>query len=269
MNAERPVASVGQGGLHDGSIGYLYAYIIPAAVIGSVWLGRSTGQEDLFAFLPLLIAYGYVPIIQALRAHALRPIPEAVRASRGWQAYYRLLPLMSPPAQLAMLYVVGDAWANGHYGPVARLTLLFTTGIFSGMFAINIAHILIHRREVLDRLIGGLLLSMVCFGSFKIVHLQIHHPLVGTPLDFATARRGQSLYSFWRRCLTANVTTPLRCERERLGKVGKPLWASELLPWYLLSGTWLAIALALWGWAGALFFLAQSLIAILKLDIIN
>lgn len=255
--------------LHDGSLGYLYMFFIPAILIGGILLGRASGENNWFAFLPFAFTYGVTPLLQAWRARVLRPIPDSVKRSPGWQAYYRLLPLTAPPCQLAMLYVAGDAFAHIAYAPAARFALLFTTGLFSGMFAINIAHVLIHRRESLDRLFGGLLLSMVCFGSFKIVHLQVHHPLVGTPLDFATARRGQSIYAYWGRCLTANFATAVRCERERLAKLGKPIWASELVGWYLVSCLWLALAVALWGWMGAVFFLGQSLIAILKLDMIN
>lgn len=55
-------------------------------------------------------------------------------------------------------------------------------------------HELIHRRQPLDRFIGGLLLSTVSFGTFKIVHLQVHHPYVGTPLDFHGKARPDDLF---------------------------------------------------------------------------
>src|SRR5262249_3006058 len=144
-----------------------------------------------------------------------------------------------------------------------------TTGMFSAMFAINIAHELIHRRERLDRLFGGLLLSTVSFGSFKIVHLQVHHPYVGILLDFATARRGQSIYLFWVQSLAGNFIEVLRLECNRLRRSGKSVWTSELVPWWACTLLCLSVAVYWWGpWAG-LFFLIQSLIAIMYLDLIN
>ncbi len=124
-------------------------------------------------------------------------------------------------------------------------------------------------REPLDRALGGFLLSTVGFGSFKIVHLRIHHRYVGTPLDFATAQRGQSIYAFWWKNLISNVSEAIRCEREELARRGQAFWHSELLLWYLLSLLWLAIDMVLGGWKGGVFWGIQALIAILTLDWTN
>jgi alkane 1-monooxygenase len=173
------------------------------------------------------------------------------------------------PAQLAMIYVAGSYWCTGPLGPAGRVGLAITTGMFSAMFGITIAHELIHRRQRLDRAVGGALLSTVCFGTFKIVHLSVHHRFVGTARDFATARRGQSIYRFWGEALAGNVREALRCDRDWRGRRGLPVWRSELLAWYGLTGIFLAISILAGGWRGALFFLAQSLVAVLQLECIN
>jgi alkane 1-monooxygenase len=184
-------------------------------------------------------------------------------------AFYRLLPLLALPVQLAMLAVTTRAFVSGEYDVIGRIVLTLTTGVFSAMFAVNIAHELIHRRERVDRVFGGLLLSTVSFGTFKVVHLQVHHPYVGTPLDFATARRGQTIYAFWLRALAGNFVEAIRRERARLRRSGKSIWTSELVPWTLCSLACLAAAVNWCGPLGGLFFLAQSVIAIMYLDLIN
>lgn len=252
-----------------GNLSFLFVYAIPAVFLVSVWLGRTTGYANLCSWLPLLLAYGLVPLLQALWPRPLPLLPEEVGNNPAWQLYHRLLLWLSVPAQLAMLYVATAHWQAAALHGWGYAGHLLTTGIFSGMLAINLSHELIHHRQSLERCLGGVLLSTVGFGTFKIVHRQIHHRYVGTPLDFATARRGQSIYSFWRQCLVGNVSAALRCERQRCARTGKPLWRSELLLWYGLSGMWLALALTLWGWMGGVFFLAQSLLAIMKLDCIN
>jgi alkane 1-monooxygenase len=113
------------------------------------------------------------------------------------------------------------------------------------------------------------LLSTVGLGSFKTSHLQIHHHLVGTPLDFSTARRGQSLYGFWRQSLVGNFYDAFRAEHKHLAKAGRSMWHSELLIWYGWTVLWLAIAILLWGAVGAVFFVVQGFIAVMKLDCIN
>ena len=61
----------------------------------------------------------------------------------------------------------------------------------------------------------------------------------------------------------------VQCERARLAQAGQPVWKSELLVWYGLSGVWLLVAIALWGPRGGFFFLAQSMIAMLQLESVN
>ena len=150
-----------------------------------------------------------------------------------------------------------------------RAVLLLTTGVFSAIYAITIAHELMHRRQELDRAIGGLLLSTVSFGTFKVVHLQVHHAYVGTPLDFATARRGQSIYSFWLQSAAGNFLEAIRCEQMRISRTGKWPWSSELVAWTGFTLLWLTIAVVGWGWMGGLFFVLQSVLAIMYLDCIS
>jgi alkane 1-monooxygenase len=250
-------------------MGYLLAYAVPGIVIGSVWLGQALKHPDAFAWTPLVFAYVVIPTIQAAwQRGPFRLSPEDER-SPAWTRYYRLLPVVALPAQLAMLLVATQAFATGPYSPLGRIGLLLGTSLFGALFAINLAHELMHRRQRFDRACAGLLLSTVSFGTFKIVHLQVHHPYVGTPLDFATARRGQSIYSFWRQSFVGNVREAIRCERQRLARSGKAAWTSELVLWYALTAAWLTIATAWYGWVGGLFFLLQSAMAIMSLDVAN
>jgi alkane 1-monooxygenase len=249
-------------------MGFLVAFLIPGIVILSVLAGARSGYPNLAICTPLFLGYVMVPIVQMRWPRVIQTPPERA-ASPAWTAYYRALPLFALPAQIAMLAVATTAFTSGRYSVPGLIVLTLTTGMFSAMFAINIAHELIHRRERLDRLFGGLLLSTVSFGSFKIVHLQVHHPYVGTPLDFATARRGQSIYSFWLQSLAGNFVEALRLERNRLRRSGKSAWTSELVPWWACTLLCLSVSQYWWGTAGGFFFLIQSLIAIMYLDLIN
>lgn len=251
------------------SLGYLLTYGIPATPILSVWLGKITHHANLWAAFPLVIAFIIVPLLQTLFPYGIRPLPDDVLNSRGWQIYHRSLLWLSLPLQLGMLYVALHAWNAHLFNFWGALIYLFSVGTFSGMFAIVMAHELIHHPQAFDQALGGMLLSTVGFGTFKVVHLRIHHRHVGTPLDFATAQRGQSLYAFWWQNLISNGPEAIRCERETLGKRGQAWWQSELLLWYGLSLLWLGIAIGLGGWRGGLFWGLQAFIAILKLDWTN
>jgi alkane 1-monooxygenase len=251
------------------SVGFLLAYAIPGLLIACIWLGTRFGYLDAMVFVPLLVGYVGVPLVQSWRPYVLPPLPEAMRQSGAWRLYYRLILLLSLPAQLAMLAVATQAWVGGGLSLVGRFGLLLATGVFSAMFAINIGHHLIHQRQRLARALGGVLLSTVGFGSFKVIHLRVHHRYVGTPLDFATPRRGQSIYAFWRQSFVGNFATALRVERERLARVGRTPWRSELVAWTALSLLWLGLGAMLWGGFGVVFLVLQSVLAVMKLDCIN
>lgn len=251
-----------------GNLGFLLVYAIPALFVGCTWLGAWSAQPQLWVWLPLAIGYGLVPALQAVWPHPV-PLLEASHGRAPWPLYHRALLWLSLPAQLGMLYVATDYAVSGALHGWSYAGHLLTTGVLSAIFAINISHELIHRPQAVERTLGGLLLSTVWFGTFKVVHVQIHHRYVATPLDFATARRGQGIYGYWLQCFTGNVRAAWRCECARLATRQQRWWRSELLLWYGLSFLWLGLALALWGWPGALFFLAQAMLAIMKLDCIN
>ncbi|NKB17874.1 MAG: hypothetical protein HC770_07010, partial [Pseudanabaena sp. CRU_2_10] len=218
------------------SFGYLLTYAIPAVPILSTWLGEVTDRPNWFAFAPLAIAYPFVAFVQWLWPYPATDRFDAVAIPKRPKAfgtksplYFRLLLWGGVPAQLVMLAVTTFYWCSNALNSWGSVGYLLSTGVMSGIFAITLGHELIHRQQQPDQLLGGLLLSTVSFGTFKVVHLQIHHCHVATPLDFATAQKGQSIYSFWWQSIVGNSYGALCCERERLTKAGKSFWESELL----------------------------------------
>ena len=168
----------------DCGLGYVVMFMMPAILVACALLGSAAGgTADWLAFVLFGIAFAIVPLLTIFGVNWDEPSP-----ARPCSPFARLL-----------------------YG-----------GTFGALFAITVAHELIHHRSRLDRVFGGILLSTTCFGSFKIVHLRVHHRFVGTALDFSSARRGDSIYRFWLRCLHSNLRETLRCERERQRRLGLP-----------------------------------------------
>ena len=253
----------------SGGLGYLVMFMVPAILIACALLGPNAGRAaDWLAFLPLGIAFAIVPLLTISGVNWDEPAPVRPHSSHA-RLYYRVLPLAAVPAQLATLCTATHFWSGSSLHGVGRIGWLLSIGIFTALFAITVAHELIHHRSRLDQAIGGVLLSTSCFGAFKIVHLRVHHRFVGTALDFSSARRGDSIYRFWLRCLYGNPREALRCERKRQRRLGISWWRSELLAWYGLSACWLMLSWFVWSWMGALFLLLQSIVAIMALDWTN
>jgi alkane 1-monooxygenase len=253
------------------ALGFLLVFVMPALLPLAAWLPRWGVDTDLAAWFPLLFLFVLLPIADYAigRDRANPDAAEAVRLEA--QPYYRWLTLACLPAQLLLLVWSGWHYAHAEFAWSGRIGWLLSQGIISSVLAINVAHELIHKRERLEPWAGGALLSTVCYFGFKIEHVRGHHVHVSTPQDASSARLGQNTYAFVLAALWRNTHAAWRLEAQRLRARGlSPLhWRNELLWWALLSAGF-ACAFGAWlGAVGVLFFLAQSAIAAMSLEIIN
>lgn len=219
----------------------------------------------LAAAIPLVVMFVLLPLFDALIGRESINLPEY---QFTWLER-RLLPLLCLPAQAAML------WWGIPFGidlPLPAAILWFTSmGVIGGIVAINVAHELIHRRSKLDRIAGGLLLSLVNYSGFKVEHLRSHHLYVATPKDASTAHLNQSAYHFVLTSLWRNPQRAWQLEAARLQRQGLSRWhwQNELLWWHGVSVILALIALGLWGAFGLFAFVMQGVLAAATLEVIN
>lgn len=243
---------------------YFLAYIPPALLPLAAWLGQLTGWHDTFAWLPMVVLFVVLPIIDAwLGADASQP-PDAGNGFEVLQdaPAYRWLTILCVPLQWALLAWSLWHWQRTGFGVLGSLGWLVSLGVVGGVLAINVAHELIHKAGRIEPLLGGMLLASVGYSGFKIEHLRGHHVHVATPLDPSTARLGESSFAFVVRGLMLNPVRAWRLTRTKAER-------AELLGWHALT---LAMAAAFGLWLGALAmlaFVAQALIAAGALEVIN
>jgi alkane 1-monooxygenase len=149
----------------------------------------------------------------------------------------------------------------------------FLVGTSSGTSGIVVAHELIHRDSKLQRLLGHLLLSSVCYDHFVIAHQRGHHHHLGMPDDIATAQFGESFNAYWRRVSKGYFSYAWRSEQERLG-IEHSLRQAKLLQNQVLRGVAFECALIgaivwFYGWLAALMFLYQAFAAVRILEAVN
>lgn len=254
------------------AFGYLSVYAVPATLPIAALLGAWTARPDLWAWFPLVFLFVLLPVLDHwLGRDPANPRDPAQIAALSAAPYYRILTLACVP-----LYTVLLLWSAQHYASApfelsGRIGWVLAQGVVGGVVAINVAHELIHKQGRLEPWSGGLLLSLVCYAGFKVEHLRGHHVHVATPHDASTARLGQSVYDFVPRAVVRNVVRAFQLESERLRRLGHRWWSwrNELLWWYGLSALF-ALGFYLWlGWRGLAFFLGQSLVAFVSLEIIN
>ncbi len=251
--------------------GYLL-FLLVVAMPPSGWLlGRLTGFADGFAFLTLLLSFVAVPCLDFwVGPDTANPDPaeEAVLERDPW---YRWLPFVAFPACLALVIWGGWVFSHETYGWAGRVGHVLSVGAAMGIVGITAAHELVHKAERLDQRVGGWLLALVCYGGFKVEHVRGHHVYVSTPEDRSSAWLGQSVYRFLPRALCGNFLAAWRLEATRLRGTRRPLLSlhNEMLRLWGLSAALCAGFGLAFGWAGVAFFLAQSLVAVTELEIVN
>ncbi|GHA79600.1 alkane 1-monooxygenase [Cognatilysobacter bugurensis] len=251
--------------------GFALVYTVPALLPLSAALGSWTGYVDLFAWLPLAVLFGLVPIADyALGRDSTNPTPAQAEQLEA-DAWFRGLTLLALPVHLLVLAWSAHHFAHAPFDSAGQLGWLIAQGVVGGVLAINTAHELIHKDSRLERAAGGALLASVGYHGFKVEHLRGHHVHVATPADASSARMGQSVWAFVPRALWRNTQRAWQLEAQRVARLGLPAWhpRNELVGWTAL---WLGLAAAFTVWLGApgfVFFIAQGFFAAVSLEIIN
>lgn len=220
-----------------------------------------------FTFLTPLVVFVVLPVVDTLVGH-----DTAATLEPGGQAGpFDWIVRAWAPAQVLLL---GSALAWVSFTDPTAIELvgvLISTALVTAGGAINAAHELMHRVRPLDRALAELLMTTATYTHFNIEHVHGHHKHVATPLDPATARRGESVYAFLPRTLWGGLRSAWRIERERNVRRGVPwlTWRNRLTRYAAeIAAAYALVALA-FGPVGVAFFAAQSLGAVLLLEVIN
>jgi len=149
-------------------------------------------------------------------------------------------------------------------GPMSIAMIAVMVGISGGTVGISAAHELVHRRGSLERGIAQAFMLLVSYPHFPIVHLRVHHPYVGTPLDPGTSRLNEPLVHFVGRAFVLAWHSGWRVERSRLARKGLTPWRMDntiLRALALQAALYVALGTA-FGWIGLALFVGQSAVAI-------
>ena len=177
------------------------------------------------------------------------------------------LGVMASKLSLSSLAMVGTTFAN----LVAMAVVSGTTAGYSG---IVLGHELVHRRNRVEYFLGRLLLMFVCYEHFATEHIRGHHPRLGTAIDPATARFGESLRDFMRRTIPAQFRSAWHLEKIRLGDESMAATDFRMVRHRVLQGVVAQLLIVLgylvfFGPIAMVFFLVQARSAILLLETVN
>ena len=172
------------------------------------------------------------------------------------------------PVVLAL--VLWQVFNGGHLAVWEAVLVIFALGMASQVVFI-IGHELVHKRHEWARRFGEFLLASVTYPHYATEHVYIHHPLVATPADLGSARKGQSFWEYFPRDVANSIVVAWRFERDRLARRHLPVWhyTNPFWRYFLMLAFWYALGYWFGGTWGILAFLMFSSSSVLSMKLIN
>ena len=222
--------------------------------IGAIQLAITSGYINLSGWCLAFILFTGIPIVEHIigvdSTHTINDLKE----SQEKYSYYSILTLLCVPSVIVLsLYSAHFFSDTPGLNWIGRIGWMITIGICIAALALCAAHELIHRKALLERLVGGFLLAFVCHSDFMVTHIRGHHAKVATPSDRSSARFGQSLYHFLLQSYRYSTANAWVLENEKLNRRGYSAlsWHNELIWWNALS-------IVLCPWSNVLFLFRSA-----------
>ena len=242
---------------------YLFVYLLPVTVYASFNL------HGYYTFLPIVVFYGLVPLLE-LMLPANHKDPPNIN-ERKESKYFDIILYLAVPIQAFFLFYFLSKVSNTEYATLEYVGMTLSMGLMCGVFGINIAHELGHRRKWYEKLMAEILLLTSLEMHFLPYHNNGHHHNVGTPDDPATARKGEYLFIFWLRSQMGSYIQAWQLENMRLRKTGKkPLsFSNKAITYTLIQIIFVSVLFYFYGTLATLLFICAATFGIILLETVN
>ena len=248
---------------------WLISVIMPTFPLMGVFFYYQTGLEWTLA-LPLLVNYTVLPLLDWLVGSDENNPPEELVPQLEADTYYRSLTYMTVPLHFVVLIALAYVVGTNDLSWWAILVTAIIAGGYSGL-GINTAHELGHKQTAIEQLLAKITLAVPAYGHFCVEHNGGHHVLVATPDDPASARMGESIYSFTLREIPGTFARGWNLEKARLQKQDKKAWSTHnnILQSYLLSAILQGSLIYSFGWVMVPFLAVHNFWAWFQLTSAN
>ncbi|WP_241384812.1 alkane 1-monooxygenase [Rhodococcus sp. CH91] len=246
---------------------WLYGLVVPLSPFLAYVLVHYLHLGLFWATGALVIAV-VCPLVDAFARLDTSNPPENMLKVLEDDRYYRYCTYLYLPLQYAGLVFGCWMWVSQPMGGAEQFALAATLGIVGGV-GINAAHELGHKRTTIERRLAKVALAQSFYGHFYVEHNRGHHARVATPDDPATARMGESYWSFLPRTVFGSLRSAIRYENARLGRRGKSFWNlrhNDLLNAWALSVMLYGALVAVFGWTILPWLVVQAVMAIMFLE---
>jgi len=227
---------------------WVLSVFLPLGPMLGIFLYFQTGYQWLL-IVPLFITYIIIPVLDWVLGSDINNPPEEIVPQLEQDRYYRRLTWITVPLHFITLIVVAWFVSTQNLSAWAVLLMAITAGAYSGL-GINTAHELGHKKAPLEQLLAKIALAIPAYGHFCVEHNRGHHRFVATPGDPASARMGESIYSFALREIPGAFHRGWQVESQRLKSRGQATWSlhNDILQSYIGSVILQVGLLIAFGW---------------------
>ncbi len=191
---------------------YFVAYLIPLSAYFSIHAG------GMLSYLTPIFVFGFIPVIEPFTGKSSENLSSSVREEKLKAKFFDWLLYLNLPIVVAIFYFFIQRLVLGGLAVYELIGMTLSTGIVAGSCGINVAHELGHRKNKGERLLSWLLLLPSFYMHFYIEHNRGHHKNVSTPLDPASAKKGENVYFFWFRSTVGSYLSAWRIQQKLLRK---------------------------------------------------
>ena len=244
---------------------YLFAYTIPLSTYVSFYLG------GYFSFLTLVYAFILIPILELILNETDRKYSENEKEDRLKNFLFDgMLYLNLPIVFILLSYGLNKLIVNS-YETYEIIGLIFSLGILLATNAINVAHELGHRKNILDRNLSKLLFLPCLYMHFYLEHNLGHHKNVGTQEDPATARYNQNLFHFWIESVIKQYFNAWSIQLRLLSMEKRSFFSvkNDMFFYTIFQTGYLIFLFQIFGLMGMVYGIIAAVISFLFLETIN
>jgi alkane 1-monooxygenase len=254
-------------------LAFFTAFIVPSLVIAGFY------ADDYWNYTAIFFAFIFIPFLDQRFGTDISNVAEADVKAISEELYYRFVTYIWTYFQFGFLIWGAYAVTSDKLNTIWEwIGFTISFALVTGGIGITVAHELGHKKTVLERAYGKLLLMTVCYMHFYIEHNRGHHVLVATPEDPATARKDENFYLFWIRSVFKGYGHAWKLESESLKRKNLPAFSIHnemirfaVLPLLFCAALTLLFSLLLnrFTWEVPMFFFSQSFLAFSLLELVN
>ncbi len=247
------------------SLQYLSILILPATV------SIAFTQHHGLTFLPMIVFFVFVPLLEFFIKPDKKNFTKEEAAKEKEKQRYSFILYLALPIQLFFLGFFFFAIQEESLATYEIVGRILAMGLMCGVLGINIGHELGHRQHRGEQLLGEILLLTSLNTHFLPYHNGGHHFNVATPKDAATARKNETVYTFYFRSHFSSYLQAWQLENKRL-KERERNWfhiQNRMLIYTLCNLLFLGSIYYFFGGFVLLCFIAAAVFGIVNLETVN